>query len=359
MTKEIYERFYGIKLGKLDSKLECLLNLAKSLLYQEYLPNKTPLLARVPGLHPHFVPAWLRRVISKRIKQKQQAGFPHFPYDFSVDFIRELIHSTQTPTQKPVPFWPDGKRFAIVLTHDVDSDFIFKNKRMLNSFLRLEEGHGFKSAWYFVTFKYKLNHAILKQLATRGHEIGFHGDTHDYRLPYLKEERIRKRLERCKPFLEQYKVRGGRSPVFLWTPRFLKVLAEYLGYDTSFHDTTIGGLSGRREGCCSCFPFFYGKLLEIPTTIPEEFMLGSLGYSPEEILDIQISKMREIRKLGGVVNILTHPEPEISANKVALKIYRGLLKECSRFKDAWCVLPKELEAHWRKRDKSIMQRISV
>ena len=251
---------------------------------------------------------------------------------------------------------PSAKRkFAVIISHDVDSDYIFKNKDVFDRFVNTEEKNGVRSAWYFVTNKYKIDHSILHGLLLNGHEIGFHGDNHDYRLPFLKREKMEKRLDRCIPFIKKYKVTGGRSPVFLRSPLFLDVLGNYLQYDTSFHDSTIGGLSGKNEGCCSCFPFFINSLLEIPTTIPEEFILSAKGFNYSEIIDIQLKKLEKIREIGGVVHILTHPEPNISATRENMKIYTEFLAICSKYNDAWFSLPSELNNHWRERDKLIVK----
>ncbi len=214
------ERFYGIKLEAEEE----LINLSEWILHENYLSKKAPLLARIPFIHPHMIPEWLRRKVSFLIKSKKTAKFPNFPGDFSVDYMRKLMLGNK----KHVPFWPNNKKFAILLTHDVDSDLIFRDNKVLKSFLKIEENLSFRSAWYFVTHKYRLDHKQISKLQKAGHEIGFHGDIHDYRLAFLKQSKMRKRLERCKEFIENYNVKGGRSPAFLRTPAFLEVLGELL-----------------------------------------------------------------------------------------------------------------------------------
>ncbi len=356
---DVFERFYGVKLDNKSDEISALANLAKFILSEEYLPKTAPLLSKIPIFHPHMIPPRMRSYISGLIakSKKSVSTFPRFPYDFSVDHLRKIVKEKYCSASKIEPFWPNNKRFAIIITHDVDTDYIFKNADILKSFISIEEKYGFRSAWYIVTNKYPLNHSTLKMLIKRGHEIGFHGDTHDYRLPFLKKEKIKERLDKCKPFLDKYNVKGGRSPLFLRNPTFFSVLEEYISYDTSCHDSTLGALSGMNEGCCSCFPFFISNLLEIPTTLPESYFLKKLGVQKEEIPKIQEDRLEAIRELGGVAHYLVHPEPQISANKEHLADYERFLEKCSKYKDAWVTLPSELNAWWRKRDEKIKRLI--
>jgi hypothetical protein len=50
--------------------------------------------------------------------------------------------------------WPDGKEFAIVLTHDVE---LRKGHHRCKELLELEKKLGFKSLFNFVAERYKVN----------------------------------------------------------------------------------------------------------------------------------------------------------------------------------------------------------
>lgn len=356
--EKLFGNFFGIKPNIKEGEIDSILNLIDYVLYEKYLSKNTPIFSKIPFIHPHMIPKGIRKYVSKLIaNKKEKAGFPNFPFDFTVDYLRNYIKLKYYNEKKSMPFWKKNKKFAIVLSHDVDTDFIFKNKSILNSFLDLEQKYNFRSAWYFVTNKYNINHDVLKDIEEKGHEIGFHSDKHDYRLPFIKEERIRKRLDKCRVFIDKYGIKGGRSPLFLRTQEYFSVLQNYLSYDSSCHDSTIGPLSGLNEGCCSCFPFFINNLLEIPTTICEGYTLMKLGLKQEKITDIQFKKIEMIRELNGVVHLLVHPEPQISGNKQGLQIYEKFLERCSEFDDAWIILPKELDEWWRGRDKNIKNKI--
>lgn len=354
-----YSRFFGFKIIDETPDIYNLVGLIEYIIYEKYRLNKMPLIAKLP-FDPQRIPQNIRMFLSKKINQskiKTNVGFPNFPNDQTVDHLRFAIKNKINGDDPFIPFWPGEFGSSIVLTHDVDSDYLFKNKSVLDEFLRIEEDNGFRSAWYFVTDRFKLDEKVIFDLIERGHEIGFHGDKHDYKLAYLKRKKIVKRLDKCREFLNKFDVKGGRSPVFLRTPLFLEILADYLIYDTSVHDCTFGGLTGENEGCCSCFPFFIGDLLEIPTTIPADYMLKSFGYDKNEILKFQVDKFDSINTIGGCSNVITHPEPAITANDDGMYIYEEFLKKIATFTKVWKALPKEVSSHWKTRDMKIINNL--
>ncbi|MEN6622342.1 MAG: hypothetical protein ABFD50_12410, partial [Smithella sp.] len=71
--------------------------------------------------------------------------------------------------------WPEGKRFAVVLTHDVEGDAGLKKCRQL---LELEMELGFRSCFNFVAKDYRQDHTLMQHLVDNGFEIGLHGLKH-------------------------------------------------------------------------------------------------------------------------------------------------------------------------------------
>ena len=60
--------------------------------------------------------------------------------------------------------WPEGKRFALVLTHDVETRRGLDRCRML---MDVEERKGFRAAFNFVPQRYDLTHAMREEMAQR------------------------------------------------------------------------------------------------------------------------------------------------------------------------------------------------
>ena len=109
------------------------------------------------------------------------------------------------------------------------------------------------------------------------------------------------------------------------------------------------------QGSGTCFPFDLegSNLLEIPTTVTEDYVLELKGTSPEQTLEQQRKILEGIKKKGGVANVLTHPEPQLSSRKPWLENYDALLTRVKSDPTAWTPLPRELQAAWRRRQELI------
>ncbi|MBI2059047.1 MAG: polysaccharide deacetylase family protein [Nitrospirae bacterium] len=330
--------------------------------YERYRPPYRPLYTRIP-LPIHRIPRRLRatayRWLSSRSKRHPRASgftFPAWPKDVTVDTLSLLgsmlnVDKLTGPDKsifKIDPVWPEGKSYAVVLTHDVDSGWAFEHTENVAPLLKIESSAGVRSAWYFVVKTIPRREILTRGLERDGHEIGFHCYNHDHRFPFLSEAAMRARLDRCRPFLDRFGVKGMRSANYLKSSRFLSIMGERFEYDLSFRDSYHG--AGGAHGCSTVHPFRIGggSLLEIPTTMPDDYDLFSRGLSPEEALKMQIESMENIKIRGGVVNLVTHTEPHLSVNKKGLCLYQEIVRYVSSDPAAWITLPRDLAA-WRKR----------
>ena len=81
--------------------------------------------------------------------------------------------------------WPDGKQFALVFTHDVESDAGVANMKNL---AELEIRHGFRSSFNLIPEgSYEDPIQLREWLQRRGFEIGVHDLNHDGRLYESRE----------------------------------------------------------------------------------------------------------------------------------------------------------------------------
>src|SRR5262249_24977743 len=84
------------------------------------------------------------------------------------------------------PGWPEGKRFAFVLTHDVERN---KGLSRVERFLDLDMAYGFRSSFNFVPEgEYRVPDALRQTLDRAGFEVGVHGLKHDGKLYASKAE---------------------------------------------------------------------------------------------------------------------------------------------------------------------------
>jgi hypothetical protein len=75
--------------------------------------------------------------------------------------------------------WPERKRFAVVLTHDVEYS---SGHEKCYELTRLEKELGFRSSFNFVPKRYEVSAELRHYLTGNGFEVGVHGLYHDGRL---------------------------------------------------------------------------------------------------------------------------------------------------------------------------------
>ena len=80
--------------------------------------------------------------------------------------------------------WPDGKKFAVLLTHDVDTA---KGQERCLKLLDIEKELGFKSSFNFVPERYVVDPKLRHKIIENGFEVGVHGLNHDGKLYNSKE----------------------------------------------------------------------------------------------------------------------------------------------------------------------------
>ena len=106
----------------------------------------------------------------------------------------------------------------------------------------------------------------------------------------MDAEAVRRRLRSVQGFLEEFACIGFRSPSYHHSASLYAGLDGILDYDLSMHDCIENPNSpvARREGCSTCFPFRIvdTRVLEIPTTMPEDFVLEMNGYTTRGISEL-------------------------------------------------------------------------
>jgi peptidoglycan/xylan/chitin deacetylase (PgdA/CDA1 family) len=293
-------------------------------------------------------------------------------------------------------FWPDGQKFAVCLTHDVDRvkktfQYLthtikhFKKGEIGRAFtqmlpllrrenpywnfdriIEIEKKMGVKSTFFFLNEQGKASLfaprewelyfgrydikdpeiiKIMKRLDAEGWEIGIHGSYNSYRdLKMLEEE---------KNVLEELigkKVQGiSQHYCNLENPKTWEY-HEQLGLA---YDSTIGfvGEIGFRYG--TCFPFHpfnaaEGRTLslwEFPLTIMDNACSSDKRDAFEECIKV----LNIVEKYNGVLLLRWHQkvfnEHEFPGR---LKIYEKLIKICKE-KDAWITTAGKIEQWYNSR----------
>lgn len=147
------------------------------------------------------------------------------------------------------PGWPEGRRFAFVLTHDVESQRGLDRVREL---AELEMRLGFRSSFNFVPEgEYRVPEDLRAWLVRHGFEVGVHDLNHDGKL-YESETEFAKKAERINQYLASWGAVGFRSGFMLRNLQRLQALN--IEYDASTFDTDP--FEPQPDGVDTIFPFW-------------------------------------------------------------------------------------------------------
>jgi peptidoglycan/xylan/chitin deacetylase (PgdA/CDA1 family) len=204
----------------------------------------------------------------------------------------------------------------------------------------LEEKYGFRSSWNVPLAQYEFDWAPFERLRERGFEVGAHGLSHDGRLFRSKAD-FRKLRPKLEALARARGLRGFRSPSTL---RRLDWMATMdFDYDSSFADTDV--YEAQPGGTCSLFPFFIGRMVELPYTLAQDHtLINLLQCDPTKVWS---RKIEWIAAAGGMMLALVHPDYIWDAQH--RWAYEELLKRLSDLRSAWHALPSEVAAWWRRR----------
>lgn len=199
--------------------------------------------------------------------------------------------------------WPQGKRFAILLTHDVETAGGVDGCLKL---LHLERERGFRSAFYFTPRRYDVSLQVRRHITTEGFEVGLHGLNHDGKL-YSSLRTFRKRAKAINEYRNIWNVNGFSSPCsqhnLLWNCE-LGFKYAITTYDTDPFEPQGGGTG-------TVFPLLVSNhvsrgYVELPYTLCQDFTLFVLLKA--ENPDIWKRKLDWIAEKGGMAHLKTHPD---------------------------------------------------
>jgi len=249
------------------------------------------------------------------------------------------------------PGWPDGKRFALVLTHDVEgSKGVSRVERLMN----LEQIHGFSSCFNFVPEgEYRTPEAVRKRLDEAGFEVGIHGLEHDGKL-YSSKEIFAAKASRIREYRKQWKASGFRSPLMQHKLGWLHALG--VEYDASTFDTDP--FEPEPDGASTIFPFWVpgpngSGYVDLPYTLVQDFNL--FGVLREQNIDIWKQKVDWVAEHGGMVLLNTHPDYMCFGGKherdeYPVSFYEDfLLYVREKYEGSyWSALPREVARYYRE-----------
>jgi glycosyltransferase involved in cell wall biosynthesis len=254
------------------------------------------------------------------------------------------------------PGWPGGKKFAFVLTHDVEDKTGLSRCRSL---MQLESELGFRSSFNFVPEgSYRVPAELREELTDRGFEVGIHDLKHDGRL-FTSHRNFRRRAARINRYAREWGSSGFRSGFMLRNLDWLYDLD--VQYDASTFDTDP--FEPQPEGAHTIFPYWMPHpdgnsssegYVELPYTLPQDSTLFLL--LGETTPEIWMRKLDWIAEHGGMALVIVHPDylsfsgSRQTATTYPAEIYREFLTYVkTRYAgEYWHALPQEVAKHVTK-----------
>jgi hypothetical protein len=318
---------------------------------------------------------------------------------FLLQIISEVARARKVPLLRKC-FWPDGKKLAVCLTHDVDiiqkwylyslvrSFELVKTGQLSSlgktlwgifkglvsrenpalSFEQLtsvEEGFSFKSSFYFMMGRPGLQ-ALLssditydlarpeilrkaKELLGKGFEVGLHASYNTF----LDSRALQEEKEELEHLIE--------SPVSGLRQHFLRARFSESWIDQKecgfSYDTSLGFADEAGYRASFAFPFYVYDLqndreldfMELPLAVMDRTYSKYLSFSPGEIKKDIIRMFTELEDFGGLATILWHTH---MVDALGFPGYPRLYEEILDFvhQRGYFVAPgKEIADWWRKR----------
>lgn len=242
--------------------------------------------------------------------------------------------------------WPFNKEFAVVLTHDVETQ---KGHDRCLQLLDVEKKHGFRSSFNFVPERYKVSEQLRNFISTNGFEVGVHGLNHDGKL-FKDKNTFDERAVKINNYIRTWNARGFRAPAMHHNLEWISQLE--IDYDLSTFDTDP--FEPQSDGMNTIFPFIYtnknglSSYVEIPYTLVQDFTLFIILN--QKNIEIWKKKTDWIVSKGGMVLVNVHPDyinfssGKNNFDEYSIDLYSELLvyiKE--KYSDKyWNALPSEV-----------------
>ena len=286
--------------------------------------------------------------------------------------------------------YPEARKFAVCLTHDVDNVFftrrglviqwvdalrgkniagafkilLYNRSRNLNplrnfkDIIRLEKKYNAESSFYFLAlekgeddFNFRIENlkTDLQNIVNSGYEVGLHGGHNAYNdMNVILEQK--KRVEE----VLGGKITGYRNHYLRFE---VPTTWEFLRKAGFKYDTTFGYADcvGFRNGLCHPFKPYNLKteefidVIEIPLVIMDRTLDSYMKLNIMDSLTLVKSLIDTVERLNGAVAILWH-NTDMTGER--LRLYEQILSYCSN-KGAWLTSARALYEWWTQKNPMI------
>lgn len=287
-----------------------------------------------------FIPRRLQIMIRKELVRRQ------------LPLVKNMWPIDESAGRPPEGWtgWPEGKKFALILTHDIETE---KGLEKCRQVIDIEKRMGFRSSFNFVAGDYHVSQELRNYLTENGFEVGVHGVEHN-KNPFRSKKAFLKQAPKINHYLKEWDAKGFRSPSMYHNLDYVHNLN--VEYDASTFDTDP--FEPQPDGMGTIFPIWVSNAenqigyVELPYTLPQDFLLFILMQ--EKSIDIWKKKIDWIAERGGMALFITHPDymnfngTGMEYNEYSAMFYEEMLQYLKdKYKDQyWHVLPKDIARYW-------------
>jgi hypothetical protein len=296
-----------------------------------------------------LLPVSVRRHIQKiYLRGWNKISFPRWPLDVTVERLLEtsLLAIMQAAGIEEIPFiwfWPEGAESSAIVTHDVETT---SGRDFCETLMDIDESFGIRSSFQLVPEeRYTLAPAFLEMIRSRGHDINIQDLNHDGRL-FSNRTKFEVRVKRINQYGHEFGAQGFRSAILYRKPAWFDQLD--FQYDMSLPN--VGHLDAQRGGCCTVFPYFIGRLLEIPVTATQDYSLFHILRDYR--LDLWKTQAAGVAARNGLLSFIAHPDYLLDSR--ARNTYHGLLEflsQCRSERGMWIATANQVNKWWRLRSR--------
>ena len=296
-----------------------------------------------------LLPLALRRHLQKvYFYGWNKIAFPRWPLDLTVEDLLEALLPLcmEAAGVDAIPFiwfWPDGADSAAIMTHDVETP---PGRDFCSQLMNINDSFGIPSSFQIVPeSRYAVPPAFLDEIRSRGHEINIQDLNHDGLL-FRDRARFEERIKSINAYGQAFGARGFRSAVLYRNLNWF----ELIKFEFDMSVPNVGHLEAQRGGCCTVFPYFVGKILEIPVTTTQDYTLFHvLG---QYTIDLWKTQVAAVRQKHGLASFIVHPD-YLSGTR-PLGTYHALLdflRQSRSEHGMWLTTANAINDWWRLRSQ--------
>lgn len=264
--------------------------------------------------------------------------------------------------------WPNGKRCAVAITFDIDSDSILhlahpntaETRVATTSWLQYDQiaiprildmykRFNLKQTFFVPAWVIEQYPKMIEQIVNEGHEIAAHGYLHEHPNQQSREDELywlQKSIEIIENFTGK-RPRGWRAPMY----DFSKYSAELLAKENFIYDSSLMG-----DDVPYILNTVNGSIIELPTDWsmddwPQYTHNLDLAYqmpinSPDRAMEVYLANFDAVWEYGGLWVSVWHPF--VSGRLARCHRVSKMIEYMNEKGDVWFATLEEIALHVKK-----------